>query len=649
MKKFLVLLLSMLCIAGIAACISGCKEKHTHSFDRQVTSEEYLASPATCTERAKYYFSCECGEKGSTTFYGAYGNHTYSNVWSKNEKKHWHSSTCRHAVRIDENSHSFVNNICTVCKYDISTITLNKTTVSLHVGETLKLIATILPENVTDKKILWESSSSGVATVDDGTVTAITKGTTKITATVGESSATCSVEVEEEFTFVPFGNNYSVSAYVGNKNKVEVPAKYNGKPVTIIGSRSFYDCSQITEIVLPDTIKEIGTQAFGYCTSLAKIEIAACARVADHAFVGCTSLTEIYFPDGLVAVGVNPFEKCTSLTKVVMESGTITSSVFWGNKYIKEIILGSGVTEIAQNAFKGCSSLENLTVPSVNENKEFIDYYLGVTTSKYTLRGSGWDNLYPEDQEGYEVIAPNGVTHIFFTLPKDGSKWYYIDEGVSIDGLYYEYRNEPITVSSWQDFYEITVDVLYKKPKAWSANFYYIPDISLKTLTITDQLISVYDDVFTGLHCTLDIKHRFPVESVVLVGDKDVYIDEFDLKDYKLKVTYTDGFSETFPFDSKYLQSDVNDLKTAGKKTLSINYDGVDYEFDLNIKLHLFSEASMDDLIAIVDGLPKNLTVKGVPEGTMVAYKNNGQTKVGEYVVTATANSLYGHYYKSKK
>lgn len=41
---------------------------HTHVFDIQSNASKYLASPATCTSKAKYYKSCECGEKGTETF-----------------------------------------------------------------------------------------------------------------------------------------------------------------------------------------------------------------------------------------------------------------------------------------------------------------------------------------------------------------------------------------------------------------------------------------------------------------------------------------------------------------------------------------------------------------------------------------------------
>lgn len=49
----------------------------THIFNQRVMTDRYLVSPGTCTERAKYYYSCTCGEAGTTTFDGEYGEHVY--------------------------------------------------------------------------------------------------------------------------------------------------------------------------------------------------------------------------------------------------------------------------------------------------------------------------------------------------------------------------------------------------------------------------------------------------------------------------------------------------------------------------------------------------------------------------------------------
>ena len=78
-------------------------------------------------------------------------------------------------------------------------VSLNKTQITLKVGETFQLTATIKPSNTSNKTLTWSSLKSSKASVDEnGLVTALKAGTTVITVkTSNGKSATCSVTVEE--------------------------------------------------------------------------------------------------------------------------------------------------------------------------------------------------------------------------------------------------------------------------------------------------------------------------------------------------------------------------------------------------------------------------------------------------------------------
>lgn len=79
----------------------------------------------------------------------------------------------------------------------VESVTLDKTSATLGVGETLTLTATVAPANATDKTVAWTTSDEDVATVSDGTVTAVAEGEATITATAGGKSATCTVTVDD--------------------------------------------------------------------------------------------------------------------------------------------------------------------------------------------------------------------------------------------------------------------------------------------------------------------------------------------------------------------------------------------------------------------------------------------------------------------
>ena len=550
------------------------------------------------------------------------------------------------AATITATAHNGKMAICTVTVnepasevVEVTSVSLNKTTLTMEIGESETLTATVMPSNATDKSVTWTSSDQAVATVASGKITAIGGGTATITATTSNGkTATCTVIVTDpyaDFSFILSGNGYALTGYSGTDTEVTVPAEYMGKAVTIINSRAFYDCSFITKITLPDTIKEIGNSAFGYCTSLQTIEIPACTRILDSVFIGCTSLEEVTLPNGLISIGGNLFTNCNSLNKVTILSGNVMRYTFAGCTNLKEIIIGEDVSSVARGAFEDCTSLQYLTLPRVDENTSFNEYCFNLKPQTYTLNGTGADNLEPAEVKSYNVGG-----HIF-ALPVNGTDWYYSKSSTTIDGVTYQYSGKPVNVTSWENMYEATVGVSWKRPKAWTAEVYIPQDNSLKKLTVTDQLISMYDEVFDGCGCEIDIIEKFPVESVSVIGETELYLDEFSLDDYILRVKHTDGWIEEFPLAEHLSEADKQQLQQSGTHTFTLSYGGQACKWNIKLNLHTFDDAVLEDMTVVADGTVKNLQVTGIPEGTEVIWENNGQTEVGEYTVTATLKKPY--------
>ena len=78
----------------------------------------------------------------------------------------------------------------------ITGIKLDRSEAELSEGESLTLVATITPDNATDKSISWSSSDESIATVVNGAVTALKMGEVVITAKAGEFVASCSIRVK---------------------------------------------------------------------------------------------------------------------------------------------------------------------------------------------------------------------------------------------------------------------------------------------------------------------------------------------------------------------------------------------------------------------------------------------------------------------
>ena len=84
--------------------------------------------------------------------------------------------------------------------YAVTGVTLDRTTLSLEMGETATLLATVLPEDARDKTVTWSSGNTAVATVDQqGKITTVSPGTAQITVTTkdGSFSASCALTVVE--------------------------------------------------------------------------------------------------------------------------------------------------------------------------------------------------------------------------------------------------------------------------------------------------------------------------------------------------------------------------------------------------------------------------------------------------------------------
>ena len=122
-------------------------------------------------------------------------------------------------------------------------VTLNAQNLTLNMGETSTLEATIIPDNATNKNVTWISENENIASVDNGVVTAIGEGETTITVITedGEKTATCNITVlpNEDPEEIPVEeitlNTQNVTLEIGETSTLEatiIPDNATNKNVT---------------------------------------------------------------------------------------------------------------------------------------------------------------------------------------------------------------------------------------------------------------------------------------------------------------------------------------------------------------------------------------------------------------------------------
>lgn len=106
------------------------------------------------------------------------------------------------------------------------------------------------------------------------------------------------LRANREYNYKEFFDHIVIVKYAGFQKKVKVPETIHGKPVTSIGEDTFSGCEEITEIILPNSIK----------------------RIYDRAFYGCKNLVSINVPKSLTHFGKYCFYSCKRLDRKIKDS-----------------------------------------------------------------------------------------------------------------------------------------------------------------------------------------------------------------------------------------------------------------------------------------------------------------------------------------
>lgn len=126
----------------------------------------------------------------------------------------------------------------------------------------------------------------------------------------------------------------------------------------------------VTNITIPNNIKEIKKYAFCCCKSLKSVTLPnSVTKIGEGAFAGCESLTNITLPNSITSIGDVAFFSCKSLTDVLIPDSVenIGFCAFSYCESLKNVTIPKSVTDIEGLSFSNCQSLVSIKVDKNNE------------------------------------------------------------------------------------------------------------------------------------------------------------------------------------------------------------------------------------------------------------------------------------------
>ena len=275
--------------------------------------------------------------------------------------------------------------------------------------------------------------------------------------------------------------------------KTKISVVSFGSGVKAIGNSAFSECTELKEVVLPDTVTSIGDTAFKSCSKLETVVFPSNTQftsILKNSFKDCIALKEIQIPDSVVEIGEAAFRGCTTVTKVILPKAltTIAKDAFFGDSSLVAAFIPATVTNIPYGTntdnqiFKGMANYSVIYL----ENSDLVKFMLqassypasttnGYTTSTTALAVTN-GGTFPADmtfesgkfatpiKDGYKFdgwYTDSSFSGTAVTTPTAGQTYYakWSEIIAAVNGVNYDTLAAAITAASSGDTVTMLKDV----------------------------------------------------------------------------------------------------------------------------------------------------------------------------------------------
>lgn len=325
----------------------------------------------------------------------------------------------------------------------------------------------------------------------------------EVTYMYDESTKTLTFSGEGEmnvYTTDVFGDTYVDPEWSSLKDEVEKVVINEG--VTNVGKHAFLSFSKLKDVKIASTVEIIDVAAFEECTALTEITLPeGLKEFGEEAFYGCSSLTSISIPKNVTYLPGYIFQGCESLKHI--DLGNVREFGAQAFQYcgFETFEIPEGTKTLSENMFFSCRNIKYIEVPASVEVVEYgAFYYCEMDTIKFlgdtfpTL--TGYNNFTLDKKGGEVVISVNCNAYTEETVEAIKSHGGAYDtkivpswpSGTDVYSTGNMYGTLTITpVDCEKNLYKLSVDLLSSGCKVTWEGTYDVPESDLhKTEIVVD-------------------------------------------------------------------------------------------------------------------------------------------------------------------